>query len=69
VNAATETAETIKITETGTGITGTTAAMAGTLHQTGILTEAIGVRGGLAQGTAQGRTETVQLELVDVQTT
>ena len=31
MNAATETAETIKITETGTGITGTTAAMAGTL--------------------------------------
>jgi hypothetical protein len=67
VNGATEIAESIKIIETGTEIIGTTAAMAGTLRPTGILTEAIGVIGGLAQGTAQGRTETVQL--ADVQTT
>jgi len=69
VNAASEIAETIKITETGTEITGTTAAMAGTHHQIGILTEAIGVIGGPAQGTAQGRTETAQLQLADVQIT
>lgn len=67
MNAATEIAETTKITETGTETTGTTAAMAGTLHLIGILTEAIGVIGGLAPGTAQGRTETVQQ--VDVQIT
>jgi len=65
VNAGTEIAENIKITGTGTEITGTTAAMAGTLHQIGILTEAIGVIGGRARGTAQGRIETAQLQLVD----
>lgn len=67
MNGGTEIAENIKIT--GTGITDTTAAMAGTLHQIGILTEATGVIGGLAQGTAQGRTETGQLQLVDVRIT
>jgi len=69
VNAATGIAETTKITETGTEITGTTAAMAGTRHQIGILTEAIGVIGGPVQGTAQGRKETALLQLADVQTT
>jgi len=65
VNADTETGENIKITGTGTEITGITAAMAGTLHQIGILTEATGVIGGPARGTAQGRIETGQLQLVD----
>jgi len=65
VNEATEIEEITKITETET--TGITAAMAGTPRQIGILTEATGVIGGLAPGTAQERTETVHL--VDVQTT
>jgi len=69
VNVVTEIAETTKITETGREIIDTIAAMAGTLHQIGILTEAIGVIGGPAQGTAQGRTETAQLQLADVQIT
>jgi len=64
VNAGTEIAENIKITGTGTEITGTIVAMAGTLHQIGILIEAIGVIGGRARGTAQGRIETAQLQLV-----
>jgi len=64
VNAGTEIVENIRITETGTEITGTTAATAETLHQIGILTEATEVIGDLVQGTAQGRTETVQPQLV-----
>lgn len=69
MNGGTEIVGNIRITETGTEIIGTTAAMAGIHHQIGILTEATEVIGGLAQGTAQGRIETGQLLLVVARTT